>query len=105
MAQALVRSMYRKGYAYKKAGVGLLDLVHGDTHQADLFGGVDSGIGSSCDRDTDGLAKNRGQPRLHGLLDGGQSGLGGPTMIVRAIVSKIDSDPLGTVVHRCQCSR
>lgn len=41
MAQALVRSMYRKGYHYKKAGVGLLDLIHGDTHQADLFAGVD----------------------------------------------------------------
>lgn len=41
MAQALVRSMYRKGYSYKKAGVGLLDLTHGNTHQADLFAGVD----------------------------------------------------------------
>lgn len=41
VAQALVRLMYRKGYAYKKAGVGLLDLTHGDTHQADLFAGVD----------------------------------------------------------------
>ena len=41
VAQALVRSMYRKGYAYKKAGVGLLDLVQGDMHQADLFAGVD----------------------------------------------------------------
>lgn len=41
MAQALVRSMYRKGYGYKKAGVGLLDLSHGDTQQADLFSGVD----------------------------------------------------------------
>ena len=41
VAQALVRSMYRKGYAYKKAGVGLLDLTHGDTRQADLFAGVD----------------------------------------------------------------
>ena len=33
--------MYRKGYAYKKAGVGLLDLTHEDTYQADLFAGVD----------------------------------------------------------------
>ncbi len=41
VAQALVRSMYRKGYAYKKAGVGLLDLTHEDTYQADLFAGVD----------------------------------------------------------------
>lgn len=41
VAQALVRATFRKGYAYKKAGVGLLDLVHGNTHQADLFAGVD----------------------------------------------------------------
>lgn len=41
VAQALVRSMYRKGYAYKKTGVGLLDLTHCDTRQADLFAGVD----------------------------------------------------------------
>src|SRR3546814_7932316 len=39
-------SMYRKGYAYKKAGVGLLDLTHGDTRQADLFAGVDPRSGS-----------------------------------------------------------
>lgn len=41
MAQALVRSMWRPGYRYKKAGIGLLDLSHGDVHQADLFSGVD----------------------------------------------------------------
>ena len=41
LAQALVRSMHRQGYSYKKAGVGLLDLVHGDTHQGDLFAGLD----------------------------------------------------------------
>jgi DNA polymerase V len=41
VAQALTRAMYRKGYRYKKAGVGLLDLTHGDIHQADLFSGVD----------------------------------------------------------------
>lgn len=41
MAQALMRSMYRKGYCYKKAGVGLLDLTPGDIHQGDLFSGVD----------------------------------------------------------------
>src|SRR5690606_23491367 len=41
MAQALVRTMYRKGYRYKKAGVGLLDLTHGDSRQADLFAGMD----------------------------------------------------------------
>lgn len=41
MAQTLVRSMYRKGYRYKKAGVGLLDLIPGDAQQADLFAGVD----------------------------------------------------------------
>ena len=41
VAQALTRAMHRKGYAYKKAGVGLLDLTHGDVHQADLFAGID----------------------------------------------------------------
>ncbi|KGM57473.1 DNA polymerase [Lysobacter arseniciresistens ZS79] len=41
MAQALTRAMYRKGYRYKKAGVGLLDLTAGDSHQGDLFSGVD----------------------------------------------------------------
>lgn len=30
MARALVRSMFKPGYRYKKAGVGLLDLSHGD---------------------------------------------------------------------------
>lgn len=33
--------MYRQGYRYKKAGVGLLDLTHGNQHQADLFSQVD----------------------------------------------------------------
>jgi len=41
VAQALTRAMYRKGYRYKKAGVGLLDLTHGSTHQADLFAQID----------------------------------------------------------------
>lgn len=41
VAQALVRSMYRKGYRYKKAGVGLLDLTHGDRQQPDLFAQID----------------------------------------------------------------
>jgi DNA polymerase V len=41
VAQALARAMYRRGYRYKKAGVGLLDLTHGDTHQGDLFAQID----------------------------------------------------------------
>lgn len=41
VALALTKAMYRKGYRYKKGGVGLLDLTHGDIHQADLFSGVD----------------------------------------------------------------
>ena len=41
LAQHLVRGMYRQGYRYKKAGVGLLDLTHGSQHQADLFSQVD----------------------------------------------------------------
>lgn len=41
VAQALTRAMYRKGYRYKKAGVGLLDLTHGDIHQGDLFAQID----------------------------------------------------------------
>lgn len=41
VAQALTRAMFKKGYRYKKAGVGLLDLTHGDLQQADLFAGID----------------------------------------------------------------
>ncbi len=41
VAQGLVRAMYRTGYRYKKAGVGLLDLTPGDKVQGDLFAGVD----------------------------------------------------------------
>ncbi len=41
VVQALVRSMYRKGYRYKKGGMGLLDLTQGNTHQGDLFAGID----------------------------------------------------------------
>lgn len=41
VAQGLVRAMHRKGYRYKKAGVGLLDLTAGNVHQGDLFAGVD----------------------------------------------------------------
>lgn len=41
VARALAKAMYRKGYRYKKAGVGLLDLTHGDMHQGDLFAGID----------------------------------------------------------------
>lgn len=41
VARALAKAMYRKGYRYKKAGVGLLDLTHGDMHQGDLFSGID----------------------------------------------------------------
>ena len=40
-AQHLVRAMYRQGYRYKKAGVGLLDLTHGDHQQGDLFAQAD----------------------------------------------------------------
>lgn len=40
-ARVLAKAMWRDGYRYKKAGVGLLDLSHGDTIQADLFSGVD----------------------------------------------------------------
>ena len=41
LAQHLVRAMYRQGYRYKKAGVGLLDLTHGDHQQGDLFAQAD----------------------------------------------------------------
>lgn len=41
VANSLVTGMYRKGYRFKKAGIGLLDLTHGDTHQGDLFAGID----------------------------------------------------------------
>lgn len=33
--------MYREGYRYKKAGVRLLDLTRGDTHQGDLLAQID----------------------------------------------------------------
>ena len=33
--------MFKEGYTYKKAGVGLLDLTHGDMRQPDLFAGID----------------------------------------------------------------
>lgn len=41
VAQALARAMYRKGYRYKKAGIGLLDLSAGSVVQGDLFSQVD----------------------------------------------------------------
>jgi DNA polymerase V len=41
VVQALVRAMFRKGYRYKKGGMGLLDLTHGSIHQGDLFAGID----------------------------------------------------------------
>lgn len=41
IAQGLTKAMYRPGYRYKKAGVGLLDLTAGDVHQGDLFAGID----------------------------------------------------------------
>ncbi|PZR80274.1 MAG: DNA polymerase V subunit UmuC [Stutzerimonas stutzeri] len=40
-AQGLAKAMWRPGYRYKKAGVGLLDLTHSDVHQGDLFAGID----------------------------------------------------------------
>jgi len=39
-AQGLLRSMYRKGYRYKKGGIGLLDLSPTTVCQGDLFAGV-----------------------------------------------------------------
>lgn len=41
VARALAKTMWRPGYRYKKAGVGLLDLTAGSSVQADLFSGVD----------------------------------------------------------------
>lgn len=41
MVRALLRSMHRSGYRYKKGGVGLVDLRAGSSHQGDLFSGVD----------------------------------------------------------------
>ena len=41
VAQGLAKAMWKTGYRYKKAGVGLLDLTHGDVHQGDLFAGID----------------------------------------------------------------
>ena len=35
------KAMWKTGYRYKKAGVGLLDLTHDDVHQGDLFAGID----------------------------------------------------------------
>lgn len=41
VARGLAKAMWRTGYRYKKAGIGLLDLTAGSTVQADLFSGVD----------------------------------------------------------------
>lgn len=43
VAKGLARAMYRGAgrYGYKKAGVGLLDLTHGDNQQGDLFAQLD----------------------------------------------------------------
>lgn len=41
LAQNLVRAIYRQGYCYKKAGVGLLDLIHSDHQRVDLFAQAD----------------------------------------------------------------
>jgi len=49
VVQALTKAMWREGYRYKKAGIGLLDLTARDVHQGDLFAQVD--------------------PRSHALMD------------------------------------
>ena len=41
VAQALTKAMWREGYRYKKAGIGLLGLSARDVHQGDLFAQVD----------------------------------------------------------------
>ncbi|MEN1994231.1 DUF4113 domain-containing protein [Stenotrophomonas bentonitica] len=41
VVQALTKAMWRQGYHYKKAGIGLLDLSAGNVHQGDLFAQVD----------------------------------------------------------------
>uniref|UniRef100_UPI0039B0497E DinB/UmuC family translesion DNA polymerase n=1 Tax=Pseudomonas sp. K5 TaxID=1156313 RepID=UPI0039B0497E len=41
VVQALTKAMWREGYRYKKAGIGLLDLTARDVHQGDLFAQVD----------------------------------------------------------------
>jgi len=41
VAQGLAKAMWKPGYRYKKAGIGLLDLTASDVHQGDLFSGVD----------------------------------------------------------------
>lgn len=40
VTQAIARAMHRRGYAFQKAGVGLLDLTERDTQQGDLFASV-----------------------------------------------------------------
>ncbi|SYZ54599.1 hypothetical protein CPBF426_27370 [Xanthomonas arboricola pv. juglandis] len=42
VVQALAKTMWRPGYRYKKAGIGLLDLTAGNVHQGELFSGGDS---------------------------------------------------------------
>lgn len=41
VARGLARAMYRSGYRYKKAGVGLIELTASSAAQADLFSQVD----------------------------------------------------------------
>ena len=41
VTQGLAKAMYRSRYAYKKAGIRLLDLTHVDVQQGDLFAQID----------------------------------------------------------------
>lgn len=42
VARGPLKAMHKQGYAYKEAGVGLLDLVDSDVGQGDLFSPQDA---------------------------------------------------------------
>lgn len=71
----------------------------------DLSGSVYTRVGASCDDALDRLAEDFGQACLDGFLDGGQAWLGGPTVIIGAVIGKLEADSVDdVVVHMGQCS-
>ena len=64
MAQGLLKAMHKQGYAYKKAGVGLLDLVDSDVVQGDLFSPQDAPRASKSMDVMDSINKRFGRGTL-----------------------------------------
>lgn len=64
VAQGLLKAMHKQGYAYKKAGVGLLDLVDSDVVQGDLFSPQDAPRASKSMDVMDSINKRFGRGTL-----------------------------------------